>query len=222
MTLYFHAATLAFFNTEISGTHTVEVDDPTWVRPMVEVPDPAWKRPRIQTIDADWDGQGEPTFYTMEDPAAVAPTVSIQDIDAPAPQKVMPNPDCTLPPEAELVEISPAQHAELFAELYRTGRLLGADAQGYPVLLDVPPLSNEQRAVIEREWRDHHLASTDALVARHRDEVDTQQTTTLTGEQYQELQQWRMGLRHWPQTRTFPVVEQRPAMPHWLQTLRHQ
>lgn len=216
MTLYFHATTLAFFNTEISGTHTVEVDDPTWVRPMVEVPDPAWKRPRIKTIDADWDGQGEPTFLTMEDPAAVAPTVLIQDIDTPAPQKVFPNPDCTLPPEAELVEISPAQHAELFAELYRTGRPLGADAQGYPVLLDVPPLSNEQRAVIEREWRDHHLASTDALVARHRDEVETGLATSLTAEQYMTLQRWRLELRGWPDAPEFPESQRRPVIPTWL------
>lgn len=216
MTLYFHAATLAFFNTEISGTHTVEVDDPTWVRPMVEVPDPAWKRPRIQTIDADWDGQGEPTFFTMEDPAAVAPTVLIQDIDTPAPQKIIPNPDCTLPPEAELVEISPAQHAELFAELYRTGRPLGADAQGYPVLLDVPPLSNEQRAVIEREWRDHYLASTDALVARHRDEVEAGLATSLTAEQYMTLQRWRLELRGWPDAPEFPESQRRPVIPTWL------
>lgn len=216
MTLYFHAASLAFFNTEISGAHTLEVDDPTWVRPMVDVPDPAWKRPRIRVIDADWDGQGEPTFHSIEDPAAVAPTVSIQDIDAPAPQKVIPNPDCTLPPKAELVEISPTQHAELFAELYRTGRPLGADAQGYPVLLDVPPLSNEQRAVIEREWRDHQLASTDALVARHRDEVEAGLATSLTAEHYTALQRWRLELRGWPDAPEFPESQRRPLIPMWL------
>ena len=220
MTLYFHAATLAFFNTDISGTHTLEVDDPTWVRPMVDVPDPAWKRPRIRVIDADWDGQGEPTFHSIEDPAAVAPTVSIQDIDTPAPQMVIPNPDCTLPPNAELVEITPAQHATLFAALCSTGKQLGADAQNYPVLLDVPPLSDEHRAVIERDWREHQLASTDALVARHRDEVDTQQPTTLTGEQYQQLQAWRVALRNWPQAQAFPGAEQRPTRPGWLEALR--
>jgi hypothetical protein len=87
----------------------------------------------------------------------------------------------------EVVEISPAQHAELFAQLYCTGRPLGADAQGYAALLDVPLLSDEQRAVIERQWRDH-LASTDAPVARHRDEVEAGLTTSLSAEQYATLQ----------------------------------
>ena len=216
MTLYFHAATLAFFNTDISGTHTLEVDDPAWVRPMVDVPDPAWKRPRIRVIDADWDGRGEPTFHSIEDPAAVAPTVSIQDIDTPAPQMVIPNPDCTLLPNAELVEIPPAQHATLFAELCSTGKPLGADAQGYPVLLDVPPLNDEQRAVIERDWRDHHLASTDTLVARHRDEVEAGLATSLSPEQYTALQRWRLELRGWPEAPKFPDSQHRPVIPIWL------
>jgi hypothetical protein len=90
-------------------------------------------------------------------------------------------------PGDELVEIAPVQHAELFAQLYCTGRPLGADAQGYTVLLDVPLLSDEQRAVIERQWRDHHLASPDALVARHRDEVEAGLTTSLSAEQYATL-----------------------------------
>lgn len=69
---------------------------------------------------------------------------------------------------------------------------------------------------VEREWRNQVLASTEWLVARHRDELETERPTTLTAEQYKQLQDYRRGLRDWPELAGFPLTENRPVAPEWL------
>lgn len=78
-----------------------------------------------------------------------------------------------------------------------------------------PPPSVEALAAVERAWRDRQLDDTDALVARHRDEIEDG-ATTLTDEQYQTLQTYRRALRDWPDSERFPQSEYRPAQPEWL------
>nr|ALI59001.1 hypothetical protein CCBH4851_00298 [Pseudomonas aeruginosa] len=78
-----------------------------------------------------------------------------------------------------------------------------------------PPPSVEALAAVERAWRDRQLDDTDALVARHRDEIEDG-ATTLTDEQYQTLQTYRRALRDWPESELFPQSEYRPARPEWL------
>lgn len=105
-------------------------------------------------------------------------------------------------------------------EALRAGQLLGkwlvADEKGYPVLIDPPPLSDELLSANERAWRSLQLVLTDGVVTRHRDEIEEGSTTTLTLQQYAELQSYRRLLRNWPEAGEFPLSEHRPPAPTWL------
>ena len=71
---------------------------------------------------------------------------------------------------------------------------------------------------MDSQQRKNHrrpLVDTDALVARHRDELEVG-TTTLNAEQYQALQAYRRQLRDWPESGEFPLAEHRPTAPDWL------
>lgn len=100
------------------------------------------------------------------------------------------------------------------------GKVRGHDAEGLPILIDPPPLSAEELEQVERVWRDAQLVQTDSLVVRHRDEVEDGSTTTLTAEQYAELQAFRRALRNWPEGDEFPLIEHRPLAPLWLAGLQ--
>lgn len=132
-----------------------------------------------------------------------------------APLLAVPNPDCRLPPAAELVEITAEQHQGLLAA-EQSGLIIRPDEQGFPVASPVPQPSVVQLAERERLWRDGALAQTDTLVQRHRDEIEVGGTTTVSLEQYQELQAYRLALRAWPESEAFPAELERPAAPGWL------
>ncbi|MBK5549329.1 phage tail protein, partial [Pseudomonas sp. TH03] len=85
-----------------------------------------------------------------------------------------------------------------------------------PFLIDPPPPPPEAVAVVERAWRDAQLAATDGVVSRHRDELEEGINTSLTAEQYAELQVYRRLLRNWPEGAEFPLVDHRPVAPPWL------
>jgi hypothetical protein len=109
--------------------------------------------------------------------------------------------------------------AELRQELLdgmEQGKILSEDSVGNPVLIELPPLTPEEVAAIERNWRDAKLAATDGDVTRHRDEVEEGLATTLTAEQYRDLQAYRRRLREWPESGEFPLVDHRPVAPPWL------
>lgn len=115
---------------------------------------------------------------------------------------------------ADAIEISPELHAELLngqSQLIK----INFDTEP-PSLIERPPVSSEQLADIERAWRDGQLTKTDGLVARHRDELDDGGATSLTAEQYADLQVYRRELRDWPQGAEFPLADHRPAAPPWL------
>ncbi len=96
------------------------------------------------------------------------------------------------------------------------GMIIVADESGQPVLIEPPRPSAEVLADVERAWRDVQLALTDPLVSRHRDEVEEGGSTSITPEQYTELQGYRRLLRDWPQGAEFPLAEHRPIAPLWL------
>ncbi|WP_433770906.1 phage tail assembly chaperone [Pseudomonas putida] len=120
-------------------------------------------------------------------------------------------------------ESMPEDCVEISAD-YRVELLLGQSAgkvitygdDGYPVLIDPPPLTPEEAAKIERAWRDALLAATDGVVSRHRDEFEEGGETTLAAEQYAALQAFRRALRNWPESGEFPLAEHRPPAPDWL------
>lgn len=123
------------------------------------------------------------------------------------------SPDCTIPEGAR--EITDEQHAELLAA-QDNGKLIVPDADGYPIAIEPPPPSDEELAAVERVWRDQRLSETDGVVTRHRDELEEGLATTLTAEQYVELQDYRRALRNWPEAGEFPLSEHRPPAPAWL------
>ncbi|WP_122610684.1 phage tail assembly chaperone [Pseudomonas viridiflava] len=117
----------------------------------------------------------------------------------------------------DVIEIPQAYWISLLQQLSVTAKAIGVHAEsGYPVLVDPPPPSAEAAAGFERIWRNAQLAATDGLVARDRDELEDGGGTTLTTEQYAELQTYRRALREWPQGSFFPSSVHRPVAPSWL------
>lgn len=123
------------------------------------------------------------------------------------------SPGCAIPEGAW--EITDELHADLVAA-QSDGKLIVPNADGYPIAIDPPPLDTEALESIERTWRDGQLTLTDPLVSRHRDEIEQDASTTLTADQYSELQAYRRQLRDWPQGTQFPLIEHRPTEPEWL------
>ncbi|MGJ7514303.1 tail fiber assembly protein [Pseudomonas baetica] len=115
----------------------------------------------------------------------------------------------------DCVEISADYHAELLRG-QSEGKLISWGDDGCPVLVDPPAPSPEYLADIERAKRDRRLQATDGVVARHRDELEAGQKTTLTPTQYRELQRYRQALRSWPEVDEFPLIDHRPSPPDCL------
>ncbi|TWR88700.1 phage tail protein [Pseudomonas saxonica] len=190
---YFHAKTLGFYLDEVHGPRTILVDDPAWKRPTKLVKNPEWP-----------------------DRQMVAPQLEVPDESAYAPQVEASNPMCSLPPRNELVEITGAYHQELL-QAQALGKVIQANAKGFPVAKAPPPLTKTELAVRERAWRDSVLLTTDALVVRHRDELEAERPASLSADQYRELQGFRLALRDWTEAASFPDSSKRPVEPDWLE-----
>ncbi|MBC2657744.1 tail fiber assembly protein [Pseudomonas sp. MSSRFD41] len=125
------------------------------------------------------------------------------------------NPACGIPSDA--VEISREQWAELLAG-NAAGQIITVK-KGLPVLADPPPPTSDELMDQERRWRDGRLTQTDSVVTRHRDEQEDGAATTLTADQYSQLQAYRRALRAWPESGEFPLSQHRPPAPEWLSGL---
>lgn len=193
---YLHRTGLNFYCESVFGSRFKDVIDPEWMPPLVYVPDPDWT-PNVESLGSS------------------AEMIAIPDEDVPPRLIRVANPDCLLPPEDELIELTEAQYLEL-SHASAFGKVIALDEQGYPCLVDLPPPSLEQQREMQRQWRDRLLQSTDTLIIRHRDEAEAGRPTSLQADQYQELQGFRMDLRDWPQTETFPDLKSRPQEPLWL------
>lgn len=117
---------------------------------------------------------------------------------------------------ADVVEVSENVWQSLLDELSISPKKMSSRPDGQPVLIDPPPLDAQELAEVERAWRDSQLALTDPLVSRHRDEIEEGSATSITAEQYAELQAYRRQLRDWPQGVQFPLADSRPIAPPWL------
>ncbi|MGA3827405.1 phage tail assembly chaperone [Pseudomonas chlororaphis] len=87
---------------------------------------------------------------------------------------------------------------------------------GKPALRIRPEPTRGELVISEKIWREDELLNTDGVVARHRDEAESGEETTLTAAQYQELQRYRKNLRNWPEATGFPDANLRPQSPSWL------
>jgi hypothetical protein len=198
--MYASKSTRGFYDPEYFGCLLIVIQDPEWIRPMTDIVllpgESAWAGEELLTNLGD-----EPQTFSIPDMNAIPDTVEVA------------NPACSIP--ADAVEISAEFHAELLAGQSGT-KVIAWGNDGYPFLGDMPPPSPEELAAVERVWRDGKLAATDGVVSRHRDELEEGITTTLTVEQYTELQVYRRQLRDWPQTGEFPLLDHRPPAPEWL------
>lgn len=78
-----------------------------------------------------------------------------------------------------------------------------------------PAMRAEERAKSIRAQRDAELSKSSWMIERHRDELEQLATTTLTAEQYVDLQIYRQQLRDWPAQPEWPNIDM-PEAPEWL------
>lgn len=117
----------------------------------------------------------------------------------------------------DVIEVPRAYWLSLLQQLAMSPKKISVNPDnGYPILVDPPPLTSGQAAENEYAWRNAQLSATDRLVARDRDEMDDGSGTTLDQTQYTQLQTYRRALRDWPQDELFPAAEYRPVAPPWL------
>jgi hypothetical protein len=194
-------ATGCFYHPAIHGPRLITIQDPAWTWPRVDVVlapgESVWIGTELMTNSGD-----EP--LTLHDVPDMSVTPDMLEV---------PNPACLIPEDA--LEITPAYHAELVAGPSQ-GKVIAWGDDGYPFLTDPPPPSPEELAAVERAWRNALLATTDGVVTRHRDELEEGIETTLSAQQYIDLQNFRRQLRNWPQGTEFPLAEHRPEAPAWL------
>ena len=229
MKIFYSAKQNTFFNEEFHGTRKIQVADPDWTRPTVDVPDPEWSQPWISVPNPAWvevievegeesQAQTAPETILIPDPDAVHPMIEVPDEQASPPIITLPNPACLLPPESDLVEVPQDEHDEIFRVLSLGGSVLAPAENGRPTTIPAPGPTLEELKARERSIRDRALLLTDPLISRHRDEVEAGRSTSLTSEQYKELQGYRQDLRGWPESADFPLQEMRPDAPAWLAT----
>ncbi|MCU1781152.1 phage tail assembly chaperone [Pseudomonas sp. 13B_2.1_Bac1] len=187
----------------------MKVSDLNWIPPDIQVPNPAWV-----------EGDGSvPETISAPDVDATPPMIDTPDVDAVQPIITVPNPACLLPPAAELVEITQEDHDAIFRAVSTGKSTFRGGKDGRPIIIATPGLTLEELEYSERAFRDKTLLLTDTLVARHRDELEAERATTLTTEQYKQLQGYRQDLRDWPESAHFPALEYRPEQPAWLAEL---
>lgn len=124
------------------------------------------------------------------------------------------NPACQIP--ADAVEITEEQHAELLAA-QSAGKIITSDANGNPIAIDPQSPSADQLADQARAQRDQLVRNTQWLVQRHHDQLEIGAATTLSADQFKELQVYRQALRDVPLQQGFPASISWPALPEFAQ-----
>lgn len=120
---------------------------------------------------------------------------------------------CKMP--SDVVEVS-QDVFEAMTEARSQGMRLISDGDGQPIAVKRLAPTVAELAEDERLWRDRELGSTEWLVARHRDEKDMGQVTSISLDEFSELLIYRNRLREWPTEATFPDESKRPQKPEWL------
>jgi hypothetical protein len=201
MTIFYAANPRGFYDDADFGPRTLMVPDPQWIHPTQSI-----KLLPGESIEVGGEvvvnsGKRALTVPNVLDDSAVHPLICVD------------NPACRIPVDA--VPISKERHLELL-DGQSAGQLIREDAQGHPILVDLPAPTDEQLTAAERAWRFRELLGTDQLVARHRDEHEEGASSTLTTECYAQLQGYRRALRDWPDAPDFPDSAGRPEPPDWL------
>lgn len=136
--VFYSAANGGFYEEHVHGFRQVDVADPAWVRPVITV-----------TL-APGETFGART-NTGKKPLVIK---DVPDMDAVAPQIRVDNPDCKIP--ADAVEVTDAYRWEL-VNAQVTGKVIVANADGFPVMQDPPPPSGAELIALYEKALDRHL-----------------------------------------------------------------
>ena len=115
---------------------------------------------------------------------------------------------------ADAFELSEGEYCALVSNAPK-GTVLSLDKDGRPerVLLAI-----ESDDDLERAWRNKVLESTQWLVLRDVEEMESGGGTTLRAEEFKQLLAYRQALRDWPNAPDFPDAQSRPVEPDWLES----
>lgn len=150
--VFYSAAINGFCDEDLLGSRQISIPDPAWVRPVRDV-----------TL-----APGE-TFKVVTNTGKKPMVIKdVPDMDAVAPQIVIDNPDCKIP--ADAVEVPDAYRWEL-VNAQAAGKIIVANADGYPVLQDPPPPTLGELAARVRRERDARMAGFEWRYARNAREV---------------------------------------------------
>lgn len=182
MKVFYAAKNNGFYNEAVHGSRTVIVPDPEWVRPTVPVPDPAW---------VPGEGDQEAPMLQVPDMSAIPPTVE------------QPNPECTLPPASELVEISNDVYRSMF-DGQTAGKQIVAGKDGAPLLVDEPQPTTEQMAASALVKCDSLLSLATTRIAPLQDAVDLDDATARDIANLKKWKQYRVAVSRVSSQSTFP------------------
>ncbi len=113
------------------------------------------------------------------------------------------------------IDLTKDEYVALLAAPSR-GLEISVGPDGRPVLVAPVESLPELQADKERAWRDRALETASDIRDRHRDELELERPTTLTGGQFKELLVYIQALREWPQSSDFPDSQHRPTPPFWF------
>lgn len=191
MAIFYSPSRNGFFDEHLHGFRTMLVPDEKKLKAAIEdvraeigaaeeaeVPDETEEMDEAAQQDRAAQIEAARQALTAKIEAAVQALVS----DPPV--KEVDNPDCLLP--ADVVEISPEQHAALMSEL-GGGKVLGHDEEGRPVAKE-PVIDIEAQIAALRRERDRALQRTDW----------TQQPDALTAAKRKLWKDHRQALRDLP------------------------
>ena len=127
--------------------------------------------------------------------------------------------DVNLPPKEQIIEASESQWEKVDFTYFvsENGKLISNPPPSpYHKLTNTSWVLDEEAKkeadeIVEKQWATKEYSDTNNMVAVHRDEVEAGEQTTLSEEQYKELQSYRSVLRKWP-----IQGENRPSKPEWL------
>ena len=102
---------------------------------------------------------------------------------------------------ADLIELTAVEYTEFFLGLPPSGKAMGVSASGRPEWVDPLPLTDDELAAFEREWRNSELSQADIEINKKED----------NGLDASRLRQYRNALRVYPQAPNFPHRD-RPKM----------
>lgn len=185
MKRFYQAKNNGFYTELMHGTRTIWVEDPNWERPNKSV-----------TVKGE-DGES---------------SIDVPDMDAKAPLIEVPNPECTLPPESDLVEISDEVYDQMFAG-QSAGKEIRAGSDGYPMLVDPPPPTVEQLTAAALSRRDGLLTLAALRIAPLQDAVDLDDATAADIANLKKWKQYRVALNRIQEQATFPKNIAWPTQP---------